>query len=87
MLISSYNYCYILHWFVYKKKFLYLISENFQIEKDEENMKDIDEKLNARLKGQKDIRGFIEKYDEIIQSTCKATLKDTTLVITEGEAV
>ena len=67
------------------KIFLQLISENFQIEKDEENMKDIDEKMNARLEGQNDIRGFIEKYDEIMQLTCKATLKHLNLQQTSAK--
>jgi len=35
------------------KKIFQLISENFQIENDEGNTKGIDEKLKARLKGQK----------------------------------
>jgi hypothetical protein len=51
-----------------------LISENFQIENNKGNTKGIDETLNAWLKGQKDIREFIEKFDETIQLTCKETL-------------
>jgi hypothetical protein len=43
-----------------------LISENFQIENDEGDTKEIDETLNARLKGHNDIKEFIEKFDETI---------------------
>jgi hypothetical protein len=41
------------------KKLLYLISENFQIENDEGNTKEIDDTLNERLKGHKDIGEFV----------------------------
>jgi hypothetical protein len=56
-------------------RFLKLITENFQIGNDEGNMEGIDETLNARLKGQEDIREFIKKFAETIQLTCKETLK------------
>jgi len=57
------------------KTFLNLISKKFQIDKDEENMEEIDEALNTQLKEHKDISEFIEKYEEAIQLTCKETLK------------
>jgi len=56
-----------------------LISKNFQIEDNEGNAKEVDEKLNATLRGQKDISVSIEKFDETIESTCKKTLKHLTL--------
>jgi hypothetical protein len=56
------------------KTFLNLISKNFQIDKDEENMEEIDEALNAQPKEHKDIREFMEKYEEIIWLTCKKRL-------------
>ena len=59
------------------KNFFYLISKNFQIEDNEGNAKETDEELNARLIGQKDIRGFIKKLDETIQTTCKKTCINT----------
>ena len=52
-----------------------MISKNFQIENNEGNTKEIDEKLNARLSGQKDIGVFIEKFNDMIQSTCKKMFK------------
>jgi len=61
------------------KKLLQLISENFQIENDEGNTKGIDDTLNARLKGHKDIGEFIEKFDKTIKLTCKETLKHRNL--------
>jgi len=57
------------------KTFLNLISKTFQIDKDEENMEEIDEALNAQLKEHKDISEFMEKYEEVIRLTCKETLK------------
>jgi hypothetical protein len=57
------------------KKLLQLISENFQIENDEGNMKGMDDTLNARLKEHKDVGEFIEKFDKTIQLICKKTLK------------
>ena len=57
------------------KTFLNLISKKFQIDKEEENMEEIDEALNAQLKEHKDISEFMEKYEEVIQLTCKETLK------------
>jgi len=36
---------------------------------------EIDEALNAQLKEHKDISEFMEKYEEVIQLTCKETLK------------
>jgi hypothetical protein len=48
------------------------ISKNFQIG-NEGNIKEIDEKLNTSLTGQKDIDVFIEKIDGTMQSTCKKT--------------
>jgi len=41
-----------------------LVSKNFQNEDNEGNAKEIDEKLNVRLTGQKDIGVFIKKFDE-----------------------
>jgi len=38
------------------KNFLQMILKNFEIENNEGNTKEIDEKLNARLSGQKDRR-------------------------------
>jgi hypothetical protein len=43
------------------------------------NTTGIDEKLYARLKGQKGIREFIQKFDETIQLTRKAMLKHLNL--------
>jgi len=61
------------------KKLLKLISENFQIENDERNTKGINDTLNARLKGHKDVGEFIEKFDKTIQLTCKETVKHRNL--------
>jgi len=61
------------------KTLLQLISKNFQIENDEGNTKGIDDTLNARLKGHKDIGEFIDKFDKTIQLTCKETLKQRNL--------
>jgi hypothetical protein len=55
--------------------FLNLISKKFQIDKDEEHMEEIDEALNAQPKEYKDIREFMEEYEEVIWLTCKETLK------------
>ena len=52
---------------------------NFQIENNEGNTKGIEDTLNARLKGHKDIGEFIEKFDKTIQLTCKETLKHRNL--------
>jgi hypothetical protein len=52
-----------------------LISKKFQINKDEENVEEIDETLNAQLKEHKDISEFMEKYEEVIRLTCKEALK------------
>ena len=60
------------------KNFFQLIFKNFQIEENEGNAKEIEEKLNARLTGQKDIGVFIEKFDETILSTCNKTIKHLT---------
>jgi len=57
------------------KTFLNLISKKFQIDKDEENMEEIDEALNAKVKEHKDLSEFMEKYEEVIRLTCKETLK------------
>ena len=54
------------------KTFIQLISKKFQIDKDEGNTEEIDEALNAQLKGHKDISEFMEKY-EVIRQTCKET--------------
>ena len=40
-----------------------MISKNFQIENDEENTKEIDEKRDTKITGQKGIGVFIEKFD------------------------
>jgi ribonuclease HI len=71
------------------KKLLQLISENFQIESGEGNTKGIDETLNARLKGHKNIREFIEKFDTTIQLACKETLKHRNLphTLVKGKSV
>jgi len=51
------------------------ISNNYQIENKEENTKEIEETLNTRLRGQKDIGVFLQNFYESIQSTCKKTFK------------
>jgi len=57
------------------KTFLNLIPKKFQIDKDEGNMEETDEALNAQPKEHKDISKFMEKYKEVIWLTCKETLK------------
>lgn len=53
-----------------------LISENYKITNEEANTKGLDEALKIRLKEHNDIRKFMEIFDETIQSTCRATLKN-----------
>jgi len=52
-----------------------LIFKHFQIEDNEGNAKETDEELNSMLRGQKDIREYIKKLDETIETTCKKTCK------------
>ena len=52
-----------------------LISKKFQIDKEKENMEEIDETPNAQLREHKDIREFIQKYEEVIQIACEKTVK------------
>jgi len=49
----------------FHKNVLQLISKDFQIENKEGNTKEIDEKLNTKITGQKDIGLFIETFEEI----------------------
>jgi hypothetical protein len=53
----------------------HMISTNFQIEDTGGNVKDMDEKLYDQLTRQKDIRLFIDKLDETVQTTCRKTCK------------
>jgi len=53
----------------FHKNLLPLISKNFLIENNGRNTQEIDEKLNTKITGQKDMGLFIEKFDESIQST------------------
>jgi hypothetical protein len=52
-----------------------LILKKFQIEADDDNTKDLDDKLNTRVLGHTDIGVFIENFEAVIQMTCKRTFK------------
>jgi chromatin segregation and condensation protein Rec8/ScpA/Scc1 (kleisin family) len=57
------------------QKSFYVTSKNFQIVDNGESANDIDDKLYAKLTEQKDIRLFIEKFDQTVQTTCRETCK------------
>jgi hypothetical protein len=57
------------------KNLLQLISKNFHVENNGGGVIEIDEKLNTKLTGQRDIGVFIEKFDETVQLASKKTCK------------
>jgi len=52
-----------------------MISKNFQIGNTGGSANDIEDKLYAKLTGQKDTGLFIGKFDETVQTTCRETCK------------
>jgi len=57
------------------RNLFHIISKNFQIENNGGSMENIDEKLYTILTGKNNIRLFIEKIDDTVQETCRATCK------------